>query len=155
MSVEWNKAVVRRLIEGFNEWDIPVLEALFAKNVVDHNPAPDQQAGFPGIMDTYTAWRAAFPDLHITIEDTIGEGNKVVLRTLIRGTRQGALTGMSAVGKRCLIAGTIICYLRDGKVVEWWHNDGLAALIQEADTTTASRDLACGVIRNAPSDLSV
>jgi predicted ester cyclase len=69
--------------------------------------------------------RTALPDLHITLEDTIAEGDKVVARWTARGTHKGAaqlpgLGHVAATGKEMQVSGITIFQMRNGKIVETW-----------------------------------
>jgi len=65
-------------------------------------------------------WLAVFPEMHFTAADLIGEGDKVVARSSIRATHQGAFMGIPPTGRR--VTGTAINILRlqEGKIVEHW-----------------------------------
>jgi steroid delta-isomerase-like uncharacterized protein len=75
--------------------------------------------------------RQAFPDLQITVEDQIAEGDKVATRWRGRGTHQGDFLGIPSTGRPMEIAGITIFRLADGKIVESWGNpDNLGMLVQ-------------------------
>ena len=67
-----------------------------------------------------TMFRAAFPDLHYTLEDSIAEGDRVVQRTMARGTMKGDFTGMPASGKTATWSEIHITRYDNGKAVEHW-----------------------------------
>jgi predicted ester cyclase len=74
-------------------------------------------------------YRAAFPDVKITIDDVIAADDKVVLRWHSEGTHRGELEGLAPTGARGSVTGISIDHWKDGKVVEsWteWDNLGLA-----------------------------
>src|SRR5947209_19282825 len=92
MSTEENKATVRRAIEeGWNQGHVAVFDELNAPNFLYHDP------GAPGVRTNQdykrgvTESRSAFPDLHITIDDLIAEGDQVAMRWTFRGTNTGDL----------------------------------------------------------------
>jgi len=122
MSLEQNKEIVRRYSEQF--WgggDEAVADEVFAADVVDHSPAiPDQPPGREGEKQALDAFRSAFPNLRVTTEDLIAEGDKVVLRWTARGTHEGDLPGIPATGKQATLKGIDIVRLADGKIVERW-----------------------------------
>ncbi len=66
-------------------------------------------------------FRAAFPDLNITIDDQVSEGDKVVTRYTFRGTHKGDLMGIAPTGKQVTTIGISIERFVDGKVVERWE----------------------------------
>ncbi|NUQ96931.1 MAG: SnoaL-like domain-containing protein [Streptomyces sp.] len=67
--------------------------------------------------------RASFPDLHVTVDDWILEGEKVVSRFTARGTHTGeSYEGIPAVGREFAVPGIVIDEFRDGVIVESWFS---------------------------------
>jgi steroid delta-isomerase-like uncharacterized protein len=76
-------------------------------------------------------YRAAFPDVHIAIDDLIAAGDKVVTRYTATGTHQGELMGIPATGKKISITGVSIYRFANGQIVEDWAEfDQLGMLTQ-------------------------
>ncbi len=75
--------------------------------------------------------RAAFPDLHQTIEEQISEGDKVAYRWTARGTHQGGLMGIAPTGNRVTFTGISIARLVDGKIEEIWENHDALGMMQQ------------------------
>jgi predicted ester cyclase len=75
--------------------------------------------------------RSALPDLRITLEDDIAEGDKVVTRWIGQGTHQGELMGIAPTGNRVTITGIPIHRIEDTKIVEEWSNWDAPGLIQQ------------------------
>src|SRR5688572_20478109 len=76
-------------------------DGIFAPDYLFHDPAdPDLPRGPEGAKRQLQAFRAAFPDLHLTIEAEIAEGALVVQRLTGRGTHRGAFLGVPPTGKR-------------------------------------------------------
>ena len=119
MSIEKNKAIIRRLVEeGVNQGKLDVLDELFAPEFVDRS-TQEQVPGPEGVKQFFQALRADFPDLSVSIDDLIAEGEKVVIRTTWRGTRpSGQQTARTMIQ---------IFRLADGKFVEEW-NEGAGLL---------------------------
>ena len=78
-----------------------------------------------------TMYFSAFPDLHLTIEDQIAEGDKVVTRWTARGTHQGPFMGIPPTGKRAVVTGIAIDRFANGKFVENWNNGDDLGLLQQ------------------------
>jgi predicted ester cyclase len=75
--------------------------------------------------------RNAFPDVHLTIEDMVVEGDKVVTRWLAKGTHKGDFMGAKPTGNKISVSSTVIDRIKDGKVVEAWPiRDDLSFLQQ-------------------------
>jgi predicted ester cyclase len=124
----------RRLLEeGFNEGKLVLADQLISPEAVNHDPAePASLRGIRGpevFKRTVMMYRAAFPDVRITVDDVIASGDKVVLRWRSEGTHRGELAGYAPTGARGSVTGISIDLWKDGKVIEsWseWDNLGLA-----------------------------
>ena len=93
---EQNKAQVRRVIEEiYNRGDLDVVDEVAASDLVIHASSEDIR-GRDGVKRYVAALRAGFPDLHLTIEDQIAEGDMVVTRWTARGTHAGEFQGIRA-----------------------------------------------------------
>ena len=130
MSTEDNKANVRRGFDALNERDWAAFEALCAPDIVLHNASMTIQ-GYPAYKQFITMYFTAFPDLHITIEDMIAEGDTVVVRTTFHGTHKGDLMGIPPTGKQATTTGMSIFRVANGKAVEQWSNYDDLGLLQQ------------------------
>lgn len=130
MSVH-NKAIMRRGIEEvWNKGNFDIVDELVASDYVGHQP-PDENLGPEGAKGYFRELRAAFPDIHFTIEDQIAEGDRVVTRWTARATHHGAYQGIRATGKPGVVTGITISRFADGKVVEGWTNFDALGLMQQ------------------------
>lgn len=112
---------MRRLYEEvFNKKNVAAIDDCFAPNVIDHSLPPGVPGGIEGARQTITMFLAAFPDLNLTLEDMIAEGDMVVARWTLRGTHQGASLGMPPTGKQVTMPGISILRLESGRAVETW-----------------------------------
>ena len=124
----------RRLLEeSFNDGKVELIDQLVAPDAVNHDPAtPAEMRGLrrPEVLKrTAGMYRAAFPDVRITVDDVIAADDKVVLRWHSEGTHRGELAGLAPTGAQGSVTGISIDRWKDGKVVEaWaeWDNLGLA-----------------------------
>ncbi len=102
MSVEENKAKQRRVWEEiFNKGDLSVVPELFAPNYVYHGPVGMEYKGPEGFKQIVTMFRTAFPDMRVTTEDMVAEGDMVVSRWTGRGTHKGDYMGIAPTGLPC------------------------------------------------------
>jgi steroid delta-isomerase-like uncharacterized protein len=121
MSTEDNKALVRRFYdEVFNNKNMAGVDAFVAPNVIDHSLPPGAPGEIEGVRQTITMFLTAFPDLNLTLEDIIAEGDKVVVRWTMRGTHQGASLGMPPTGKQFTLPGISLVRLDGGMAAETW-----------------------------------
>jgi steroid delta-isomerase-like uncharacterized protein len=126
---EENKALVRRAWELADNPDI--LEEVYAPDVVWHEP--DQEIrGLEQAKQFVSTYKSAFPDLNITVEDVIAEGDKVVSRVTLRGTHQGETEEFGPpTGRQFEGGGITISRIEGGKIVEDWDSyDNLTTLQQ-------------------------
>jgi steroid delta-isomerase-like uncharacterized protein len=132
MSVEANKAITRRIpVEVFNEGDLGAADEVIAADYTEHVPMPGAPPGLAGFKQYVTMLRAAFPDLHYTVEDEIGEDDRVVGRMTVRGTHRGTFLGIPPTGKQVTWTEIHVGRVVDGKLVEHWANADMLSLLQQ------------------------
>ncbi|MFQ5859851.1 MAG: ester cyclase, partial [Anaerolineae bacterium] len=129
---EENKAVVRRLYdELWNQGNLAIVDELVAADFVDHNPDPGQPPGPEGWKQSATVSRAGFPDLQVTIEDMVAEGDRVTLRLKGSGTHTGEFAGIPPTGNQFSAGWVDVVRVEDGKIAERWGQfDALGFLTQ-------------------------
>jgi steroid delta-isomerase-like uncharacterized protein len=130
---EQNKAIVRRLFEElWNKGNLSLADQLFSPNYTHHDSStPDFGRGPESERKRATLYRTAFPDLHLTIEDLIAEGETVMARWSCRGTHKGDLSGIAPTGKQFTISGVSIARLANGKMSEGWVNWDAQGMMQQ------------------------
>ena len=112
-----NNDVVRRFIaEVLNQGDIDSAGHFFWEDMVEQVPLPGQGPGLAGLKDVLRGLRAAFADMHWTVEEQIAEGDKVVTRFEWTGSHQGVFLGVPATGRPVRVWGVVIDRLEDGKI---------------------------------------
>jgi predicted ester cyclase len=133
VSAEENKAVARRWFEDlFNAGNLKVADEIIAPDHVNHDPTlPDIPPGPEGQKQVVNLYRGAFTNAHISIEDQLAEGDRVVTRWTGSGTHQGELMGVAPTGNQVTITGITINRVSGGKIVESWTNyDALGMMRQ-------------------------
>ncbi len=125
MATDGNKAIIRRLTEVWNQGKIELLDDMLADDYLHHEqlrPTTTREAYAAWVQDT----RSALPDLLLTTENLVAEGDMVAARWTFQGTHQGDLLGpggmISATGKRVTVSGITLFRFADGKLVEDWHS---------------------------------
>ena len=117
MSMEENKAIVRRFIEAYNKRNLDAFDDLLAPDYVDHT----SQVGIEGLKQLMNMAFKAFPDLHETIEDIIAEGDKVWVRITFTGTNTGEWLGFAPTGKKVTSKNVDTYRIVNGKLAEYWN----------------------------------
>jgi predicted ester cyclase len=118
MSTEMNKTIARREAEEFEgKANLKVADEVFAPNYCLHFPGypPMDVDGHKMLM---SAFRGGFPDMRVTIEEQVAEGNLVTNRLKMTGTNTGSFQGIPATGKQVIIVGINIMRFEGEKIVE-------------------------------------
>ena len=132
MSVEDNKAIVSRCIEeAFNRHNVAALDEFLAPNVDHHSLPPGVPRDREGFKQFVGMLLTAFPDLRITIEDMVAEGDRVVARATTSGTQSGGFMGMPPTGKQATWTEMFIWRIDGRKAVEMWAELDRMGMMQQ------------------------
>jgi steroid delta-isomerase-like uncharacterized protein len=116
---ETNKALIRRLFEeAVNKGNFNVVDESLSTDYVYREPVVGERRGRAGSRELITMYRNAFPDIKITIDEQIAEGDTVVTRWTGIGTHRGELFGVPPTGKTIRVQGVLVSRIVNGKVVE-------------------------------------
>src|ERR671917_1684338 len=133
MSVQENKALVRRFLEAHAKGDLDALEEMLAPDFVDHNLIPGQKPGREGYLRAFTEYHAAYSDTRYVIEKQVAEGEEVVTTFAVSATHdRGEWMGLVPTGKEFKALLVLIHRIVGGKITdEWSQGSGLAELTQQ------------------------
>jgi predicted ester cyclase len=131
MTTETQKLIERIPLEVLNNGQFGLVEQIVSNDFVDRSA----QLGVPptrqGFKQSLTALKAAFPDLHYTIDDSIESGDRIVHRLTARGTMKGDFMGITATDKQATWTEIHIGRVANGQLVEHWGLvDQLGMLVQ-------------------------
>jgi steroid delta-isomerase-like uncharacterized protein len=120
-----NKARFRRIEDAVNTGDVEVIsktiDELVAPDVLIHMPlAVEAPRPHEAFRQLWAMLLRGLPDLHLTIEDLVEEGDKVVMRASVTGTHQGEYMGVQATGKSIKYNEIFIWRLVGGRITEMW-----------------------------------
>ncbi len=137
---EANKTLERRVFdEIWNQGLLDVADEVFAPDATLHLGADDVQG--PEAFKAYVAgYRAAFPDIHWTVEDQIAEGEMVVTRLTGTGTHQGELMGIPPTGLPITVTAVATVRIAQGKIQESWNSWDALGLMQQLGVMPPSRE---------------
>jgi len=125
-----NKQVVRAFTEEvLGRGKDHLLPTLISADYVLHLSLGDHY-GADGTRIDIAAWREGFADLTLSLEDLLGEGDRVVRRFVLRGTHSGPFLGFAATGNGIEVSGIAIDRLHDGLIQESWMLIDLYGLVQ-------------------------
>ncbi len=132
MSAEQNVSNIRRFVdEVFNGRQFDVVDELYRPDAYDHNMLPGLPQGPAGRKLQLGIYLAAFPDMHLAVEDLIAAGDRVALRWRIEGSHQGELMGIPPTGKHINVTGAVIERYVDGKMAEHWEIFDQVGMLQQ------------------------
>lgn len=128
-----HKELVRREVsELFNHGQFDRVGEFVAEDYVGHNPAqPGESRGIEGYLEYVRAARTGFPDLHVSIEDVVADGDKVYRRTRTTGTHEGPFMGIEATGNSIDVAGGVIYRVEDGLITESWGLNDVIGMMRQ------------------------
>jgi predicted ester cyclase len=126
------KELARRWFsEVMSEGKTEVIDELCAPGFVDHNPLPGTSADLAGIKDFVAQIRAAFPDLQMTADELIVEGDRLAVRSTMRGTHEGDFMGISATGKKVEVSNFDFVRFEHDQAAEHWGAIDSDALMEQ------------------------
>ena len=131
-----NKKLARQVFDIQTNGNVALIDQIVARDYVGHTQPKDIH-GPEGARKFVAMLRGAFPDMQVTIEDQIEEGDQVATRWTCRGTHQGPFLNMPPTGKHVEMAGLTVFRIANGKLVEGWNHPDLLSLLQQIDAMPA------------------
>jgi steroid delta-isomerase-like uncharacterized protein len=133
MSIEQNKALVRRMVEEvFNQGNVSQADEFMAPDFVEREELPP---GIPrdreGVKQLTTMLRSAFPDFQATIDDIVAEADRVVIRQTWSGSHKGEFMGIPPTGRSVSFGVIDIIRIAEGRCVEHWGQMDSMSLMQQ------------------------
>ncbi|MGW2403076.1 ester cyclase [Streptomyces sp. NPDC001739] len=115
-------ATLNHFHSAVNSGDLEVIskaiDEFVAPDLVFHAPVPMGATGAEALKRVWEVLLRAFPDLHVTVEETISEGDKVVSRNTVTGTHRGEYQGLPPTGKTVSYSEIFIFRFAGGRIVE-------------------------------------
>ena len=131
-ATETNKALYRRFIqEVFNEGRLDALSSMLSKSYVLQDAPSDTVSGADGVRQAVTLFRTAFPDLAISIEELVAEGDAVCARSVLRGTHQGEFMGIAPTGRTVAVTSLTLVHVIDGHLTSSCVKTDLMTLFRQ------------------------
>ena len=122
-ETENTNRVDRIIEEAWNNGNLDIIDELVASDYEMHVPnTPKEIRGPEGFKEFIQVFRTAFPDLTLSVEDRVVEGDKIADRIVAQGTHEGEFMSIEPTGKEIETPSLVIHYLEDGKVAA---DDGL------------------------------
>ena len=135
-SIDSQRALSRRLYEEvFGAGHVDVADEILAESCVSHGPGTPPAVGPGGIKAQAAVLRGAIPDLTVTLEDQLAEGDRVASRWSASGTNTGALRlpagAVPPTGAAIVFSEIRIDRYAGGRIVESWFLPDRLSLWQQ------------------------
>ncbi len=139
---ERNRETARRVIEEFfNQGRVELADELFAAEYRNHaQPDDGLPSGPEGMKERVRRLRQAFPDVRLTIENMIAEGDTISARVTLRGTHKGEFLGLAPTHRSIAVTSVGMHEFVDGKVVASWRLSDLAEALRQAGAQPVRHD---------------
>ena len=134
MAEQPETLIHRWLEEVWNKGRAEAIDEMFASEGIAHgltDPEGKELCGPEGFKPFFESFRNAFPDIKVTVEDTVTEGDKIAARCRVEGTHRGEGLGVASTGKRVAFTGMVIIRVQEGKIVEAWNNFDFMTMFQQ------------------------
>jgi steroid delta-isomerase-like uncharacterized protein len=133
------KALAQRwFTEVMTEGNLEVIDELCSQDFVEHDPLPGTSPDFAGLKDFVTQVRSAFPDIEMTADDILVEGDRLAVRSTIRGTHKGDFMGIPASGKKIQVSNYDFVRFENDQAAEHWGTIDSAALMEQIGAAPAA-----------------
>lgn len=124
-----NKEIVQAFFQGLNERDLDSAAQLVSDDYVNHGmPGMPGRAGMRAVTAMFLT---SFPDMHVTLADIIGEGDRVATRGRWTGTHQGDFMGIPTTGRSVEVNFIDLWRIENGVLVENWVQMDIMSLMQQ------------------------
>ena len=135
-----NRQIVQRFLdECWSRGNLNAVSELVADNCRYHDPVfPSLTSGAENIKNHIQNCRNGFPDLMVTIDDTIAERDEVVIHWTTTGTHKGQFLGMPPTNKTASVTGTSINRIEGSKIAEMWTDWNLMSLMEQLGIAMAT-----------------
>lgn len=128
---EQNKLLGMRIYnEVFNAGNMATADQLIAADVVEHD-LPDSMQGIQNFKNWVSMMRKGFPDMKMTPDKLIADGDIAVAHVVMTGTNTGEFMGMPATNKKVKVGGIDMAKFKDNKVIEHWGTFDIHSMMMQ------------------------
>ena len=117
--------------EVWNQGNMSAVNELVSPSYVNHDWPPGTLGGRDGYKEVVKTFRDAFPDLVMTLDQTMAEGDRVAIRVTARGTHEGDFFGFPATNKEVSFGGMVFTRVENEMIAEGWEITDQLALVQQ------------------------
>jgi len=135
---EENKALLRRYFEeAWNKHNPAAVDEFYAPDLVNRSAPHGTPNDREGLKAGLGMFLGAFPDVKVTSDFMVAEGDKVVMRFTMTGTHTGEWLGTPATGKRMEVTGIVIARVAGGRIAEVWYESDQMGMMQQLGVVPA------------------
>lgn len=132
MSTEENKQLLRRYItEVWENGNLEALKDFLAPGYLRHVSPTLPPLSLEEQIQRLTGFRAAFPDITLTVQEVMAENDRIAFRSTITGTHHGELAGLPPTGRRVRVGLVDIIRVEDGRFAEQWGGPNMADMFRQ------------------------
>ena len=139
MANQKNTILHRWFEEVWNKGRAELIDEMIAPECIAHgleDPSGKPVRGPEDFRKFLTGFRSAFPDIHITVKETVSENDLTVAYCNIKATHKGSAFGIAATHQPVEFEGTLMFRVRDGKAVEAWNSFDFFKMFQQMGVVT-------------------
>jgi steroid delta-isomerase-like uncharacterized protein len=125
-----NLDLLHRSLEAWNRQDLATYSELYAPAAVIRGVGPGP-IGVDETLGVYRAFFAGFPDLRLTVDETLEAGEHIAVRFTVRGAHQGEFQGIPPTGRPIEVQGISILHFIEGRIVERWNQLDQLGMLQQ------------------------
>jgi predicted ester cyclase len=122
--------------EVWNNKNEAAIDEMFAEDGVGHGLGGPDIHGPEEFKTFHRAFVSAYPNLTVTVEDTLVDGDKIAVRCKVTGSHDGHGIGVSPTNQPVEFTGMVIVRVEDGKIVEAWNEFNFMAMYQQLGALT-------------------
>lgn len=122
--------------EVWNNKNEAAVDEMFAEDGVGYGLGDENVVGPENFKVFHRAFVSAYPDLKVTVEDTLVDGDKIAVRCKVTGSHAGEGIGVSPTNQPVEFTGMVIVRVKDGKIVEAWNEFNFMEMYKQVGALT-------------------
>jgi steroid delta-isomerase-like uncharacterized protein len=128
---EDNKAMTQRFIDRMNKHDLSAIDEFFDASFVEHDVPPGMPPNREGMKQMFQMFLKGFPDMKMTVDHVVAEGDLVMIHLTTTGTNKGEMMGLPATNKVIKVQEMHLARVVNGKFVEHWGVEDQMTMLQQ------------------------
>ena len=122
-----------------------LMDEVYAEDAVEYGAFGREFRGRDAIAESLRSFRAAFPDLRVTVDDAVARGDTVAFRGTVAGTHEGTFAGAEPTGESFEVNNAVFTRIEDGKIVDRWLHPDTFGLLRQVGLVPAPEGMPDGL----------